>query len=190
VIGFALRTTIAAVEISPLTPDRWNDFVDLFARRGPRGGVGPIHCSCMWWRERGRSHVHNRRAMEALVRGGGEPGLLAYDDGVAVGWISVAPRDHYGQLGRSRTYRPAADEDGLWSIVCFWIDPRARRKGVAVALLEAALDHAVASGAKAVEAFPHRRRPDYMGAESMFTAAGFRPVREAGPRTVVLYEPT
>jgi GNAT superfamily N-acetyltransferase len=178
------------VEIAPVTPDRWQDFVALFSRRGPRGGVGPIHCSCMWWRERGGSHERNRRAMEAIVRGGGEPGLLAYDDGVPVGWISVAPREQYRQLGRSRTYRPAAGEEGLWSIVCFWIDPRVRRKGVAATLLDAALERAMASGATAVEAFPHRRRPDYMGAETMFAAAGFRPVREAGPRTIMVYEPT
>jgi len=172
----------------PLSADRWDDFVDLFSRRGPRGGVGPIHCSCMWWRERGRSHAANRRAMEAIVRGGGEPGLLAYEDGHAVGWVSIAPRDHYGQLSRSRSYRPTLEGDGLWSIVCFWIDPRERRKGVAKALLDAALAHARSHGATAVEAFPHRRRPDYMGSEPLFAAAGFRPVREAGPRTVMLYE--
>src|SRR5919197_2497649 len=78
VAGGRLATTIARVEIAPVTPDRWRDFVDLFSRRGPRGGVGPIHCSCMWWRKRGRSHERNREAMEVIVRGGGEPGLLAY----------------------------------------------------------------------------------------------------------------
>lgn len=177
------------MEIAPVTPDRWPDFVDLFSRRGPRGGVGPIHCSCMWWRERGRSHERNQQAMEAIVRDGGEPGLLAYEDGVAVGWVSVAPREQYGQLVRSPRYRLDAEEAGVWSIVCFWIDPRARRKGVAAALLGAAVERAVARGASAVEAFPHRRRPDYMGAAEMFAAAGFTPVRDAGPRTIMRFEP-
>jgi ribosomal protein S18 acetylase RimI-like enzyme len=177
------------VEIEPLTPERWPDFLDLFQRRGPRGGGAPIQCSCMWWRERARSGEQNRRAMEALVRGGGEPGLLAYDDGSAIGWISVAPREQYGQLVRSRTYGPVTKEDGVWSIVCFWIDPRARHQGVARALLDAALEHSEARGASAVEAFPHRRRPDYAGSQAMFAAAGFQPVREAGPRTIVRYEP-
>ena len=176
-----------------MTYERWADFVDLFERRGPRGGVGPIHCSCMWWRDRAktgeRSAERNCAAMEGIVRAGREPGLLAYDDGVAVGWVSVAPREHYGQLSRSRTYRAEEGERGLWSIVCFWIDPRARRKGVAAALLDAAVERAVVHGATAVEAFPHRRRPDYMGSEQMFAAAGFEPVREAGPRTIMRYEP-
>ena len=175
--------------IEPLTPDRWPDFVDLFERRGPRGGSGPIHCSCMWWRERGRSHEANRQAMEAIVRAGDEPGLLAYEDGVAVGWVSVAPREHYGQLTRSRTYAPPGDDPGVWSIVCFYIHARARHRGVARGLLEAAVEHALARGATAVEAFPHRRRPDYMGSEALFAGAGFERVREAGPRTVVRLRP-
>ena len=188
--GFPHRTTIGRVQLAPVTPDRWADFVDLFERRGPRGGTGPIHCSCMWWRDRASgkgAHERNRRAMEALVRGGGEPGLLAYEDGVAVGWVSVAPREQYGQLVRSSRYR-LEPEDGVWSIVCFWIDPRARRKGVAAALLDGALEHAVSRGAAAVEAFPHRRRPDYMGAESLYASRGFRPVRDVGPRLIMRRE--
>jgi GNAT superfamily N-acetyltransferase len=176
------------MEVAPVTPDRWDDFVDLFRRRGPRGGTGPIQCSCMWWRQRGKSAERNRRAMEELVRAGGEPGLLAYEDGAAIAWVSVAPREQYGHLARSRTYAPPGPDPGAWCIACFWLDPRVRRQGVASALLAAAVDHAVARGASAIEAYPHRRRPDYMGAEGMFAAAGFEPVREAGPRTIMRYE--
>jgi GNAT superfamily N-acetyltransferase len=175
------------VEIEPVTPDRWDDFVDLFERRGPRGGSGPIQCSCMWWRERARSAEGNRRAMEEIVRGGGEPGLLAYEDGLAVGWVSVAPRGDYGHLVRSRTYGPADHEPDVWSIVCFYVHGAARHAGVAAALLDAAVARAAAGGASAVEAYPHRRRPDYMGSRSMFAAAGFTPVRDAGPRTIMRY---
>jgi hypothetical protein len=27
-----------SIEVRPLTPERWPDFVDLFSRRDPRGG--------------------------------------------------------------------------------------------------------------------------------------------------------
>jgi GNAT superfamily N-acetyltransferase len=75
----------------------------------------------------------------------------------------------------------------VWSVVCFYVDARARRKRVATALLEAAVDHAIRHGATIVEAYPHRDS-DYMGSPSLYLAAGFEPVRQAGPRTVMRYD--
>jgi GNAT superfamily N-acetyltransferase len=179
-----------AVEIAPVTPERWDDLVDLFMRRGPRGGagLGEGGCWCMWWRQRTGSRERNRRAMRTLVKEGQEPGLLAYEDGVPVGWVSVSPRPDFGQLMRSKHYGPLEGEnERVWSIVCFHVHPTARHKGVAKALLAAAVEHALARGASAVEAYPHERRADYMGSPEMFEAAGFRPVRSAGVRTIVRY---
>jgi GNAT superfamily N-acetyltransferase len=177
------------VEIAPVTPDRWDDLVDLFTRRGPRGGGGVgQQCWCMWWRERGRSRERNRRAMRTLVKEGREPGLLAFEDGVPVGWVSVAPRVDFGHLMRSKHYGPDAEEDeAVWSIVCFIVHPTARHRGVAKALLDAAVEHALSRGASAVEAYPHARVRDYMGSAQMFEAAGFRPLRRASVRTIVRY---
>jgi GNAT superfamily N-acetyltransferase len=179
------------MEILPVTPDRWDDFADLFTRPGPRGGGGPGSggCWCMWWRQRTGSRERNRRAMRTLVKEGREPGLLAYEDGVAIGWVSVSPREDFGHLARSKHYGPAEPEEGVWSIVCFHIHPSARRKGVAKALLHAAVEHALRRGARAIEAYPHQRRPDYMGSAEMFEAAGFRPVRSASVRTIMRYVP-
>jgi len=37
------------MEIEPVTPERWDDFADLFTRKGPRGGTPmPAGCWCMW----------------------------------------------------------------------------------------------------------------------------------------------
>jgi ribosomal protein S18 acetylase RimI-like enzyme len=177
------------MEIRPLTPERWPDFVDLFTRPGPRGGKsGPIHCSCMWWRDRGRGktgHADNKRNMAKLVREGGEPGLLAYDDGKPTGWISVAPREQHGRLLRSREYRPEEpDEPGVWSIVCFYIHPAARHEGLAKALLDAAVEHAARRSARVLEAYPHNKG-DYMGTPQLFDQAGFKDVRPTSSRTVM-----
>ena len=131
----------------------------------------------------------NRRAMQAIVTEGKEPGLLAYAEGVPVGWVSVAPREEYGHLSRSKHYGAAEAEEGVWSIACFIVHPAARHRGVAKALLQAAVEHAVARGARAIEGYPHARRPDYMGSEEMFEAAGFRPVRAASVRTIMRYLP-
>jgi GNAT superfamily N-acetyltransferase len=180
-----------SVEIVPVRADRWDDLVDLFMRRGPRGGagLGEGGCWCMWWRERTGSRERNRRAMRTLVKEGREPGLLAYEDGVPVGWVSVSPREDFGQLHRSKHYGPVVDEEGVWAIVCFHVHPTARHRGVAKALLGAAVEHALEHGASAVEAYPHERRADYMGSAEMFEAAGFRPVRSASVRTIVRYDP-
>jgi GNAT superfamily N-acetyltransferase len=179
------------VEIVPVTPERWDDLVDLFTRKGPRGGGGVGQwCWCMWWRQRGRSREQNRRGMRTLVKEGREPGLLAYEDGVPVGWVSVSPRADFGHLSRSKHYGPREGEnDQVWSIVCFIVHPKARRKGVAKALLDGAVEHALSRGASAVEAYPHARTRDYMGSAEMFEAAGFRLLRSASVRTIVRYEP-
>lgn len=141
----------------------------------------------MWWRKRTGSRERNRKAMRTLVKDGREPGLLAYHNGEPVGWVSVAPREDFGQLMRSKHYGPIEDEAGVWSIVCFHVHPTARHKGVAKALLGAAVEHAIERGASAIEAYPHERRPDYMGSAELFEAADFRLVCFAGVRTIVRY---
>jgi len=171
------------MEIAPVTPERWDDLADLFARKGPRGGTPmTAGCWCMFWRQRTGDPGKNRRAMRGIVHEGREPGLLAYDEGTAVGWVSVAPREEYGQLVRSRNYGPRDDDEtGVWSIVCFYVDPRSKKQGVASALLKAAVAHALARGASAIEAYPHHKG-DYMGAEEHFVRLGFEHVRRAGAR--------
>jgi ribosomal protein S18 acetylase RimI-like enzyme len=181
------------LEVHPLTPERWPDFVELFERRGPRGGHqnAPAYgCWCMYWRDRTVGHGEpNKGAMAGIVRRGDEPGLLAYDDGSPVGWVSLAPRETHEALLRSPQYRPAEEEDGVWSIVCFTVDKGARGRGVHEALLAAAVEHAFARGASAVEAYPHlEKRGDYMGHIELFRAHGFEPVREASKRAVVRRE--
>jgi ribosomal protein S18 acetylase RimI-like enzyme len=70
--------------------------------------------------------------------------------------------------------------------VCFTVDREAQRQGVARALLAAAVEHAFAHGATALEAYPHKtERTNYMGHVELFEAAGFVPVRETSKRVVM-----
>jgi GNAT superfamily N-acetyltransferase len=178
------------LEVHPLTPGRWGDFVELFERRGPRGGrqnVPAYGCWCMFWRDRTVEHGEpKKRAMHGIVERGNEPGLVAYDDGTPVGWISIAPRETYAALLCSPQYRPREEEEGIWSIVCFTVDKGARGRAVPEALLAAAVEHASARGAKAVEAYPHLEKlGDYMGHIALFRAHGFECVRETSKRAIV-----
>jgi GNAT superfamily N-acetyltransferase len=183
------------LEIHPVTPERWPHLVELFERRGVRGGHrnSPAYgCWCMYWRDRSLAHGEpKKRAMAKLVRAGREPGLLAYGDGVPAGWVAIAPREEYTAILRSPQYRPRDSGGGehVWAIVCFTIDKELRRRGIAAALLDAAVEHASVHGATSVEAYPHADDPrDYMGAGELYRRAGFAKVRAANKRTIVRLE--
>lgn len=187
------------LEIRPVTADRWEELAAIF---GPSGAFS--HCWCTWWRQTGAEFSRgveakgagNRALMRSLVEAGSEPGLLAYRDGQPVGWVSVAPRPQYGRVLRSRRIGPPADEandESIWSVVCFWIPRAERGKGVANALLKGAVQHARKRGAAALEAYPvdtaGGRRPAanlFTGTLAMFQRAGFDVVeRPRGAQLVV-----
>jgi GNAT superfamily N-acetyltransferase len=181
---------VSKLRIAPLGEGRWADFVDLFERRGPRGGHRniPAHgCWCMYWRDRSLEHgTPKKRAMGRLARAGKEPGLLAYDGDEAVGWISVAPREQYAALLASPQYRPQDEDEGVWSMVCFVVDRPRQREGIRGVLLAGAIKHARARAAAALEAYPHRvKKDDYMGHVDLFTEHKFEIVRETSKRAIV-----
>ena len=130
---------------------------------------------------RGRG-AGNKRALRRLVSGGGRPGILAYRGGEPVGWCAVAPRKQYRRLERSRVMAPV-DDQPVWSVVCFFVTPDARGRGVTTALLRAAIDQAARGGARIVEGYPldtgGRRLADafaWFGLTSAFRRAGFKEV--------------
>ena len=182
--------------VEPVTSERFDDLAALFGPSGAYSG-----CWCMWWRIPGREYsdngnAGNRTAMRKIVRDDEVPGLLAYRDGTPVGWISVDERARFTRVLRSPKLKPTdASEDGVWSIVCFFIHRDARGEGVATALLDAAVDHAAANGATAVEAYPidttSAAKPSaelFTGTLAMFTGAGFIEVDRRGGRPTVRRE--
>ena len=178
------------MRVLPVTPERWPDLVELFERRGPRGGHrnSPAYgCWCMYWRDRALAHGEpKKRAMAKLVRTGCEPGLLAYDGGRPVGWVAVAPREEFAVLLRSPQYRPRDDDEDVWAITCFVVDKPDQRRGVAGVLLDAAVDHAFSRRAAVVEAYPHAvKGDDYMGGVALYERAGFAKLRDANKRVIV-----
>jgi GNAT superfamily N-acetyltransferase len=178
----------------PLTPERWSDFEKLF---GPRGACGG--CWCMYWRVSRAQYEEqsgelNRRNIKALVDSGNIPGILAYSGDEPVGWCSIAPREEFPTLGRSRILKPV-DELPVWSVVCFFVTRNQRRKGLTVQLLKAAVDFARSKGARIIEGYPvepkNGKSPDvfvYTGLSSAFTQAGFTEVlRRSETRPIMRY---
>ncbi len=185
----------ARLEFQPLTQKNWDDLENLFGERGACGG-----CWCMYWRLK-RSEFEktkgegNRRAMKAIVDSGEVPGLIAYDGDLPIGWVSVAPRDSFPVLGRSRILKPV-DEKPVWSVVCFFVAKGMREQSVSVRLLEAAFDYAAGQGAEIVEGYPIEPKkgviPDpfaWVGLASTFLRAGFHEVlRRSDTRPVMRRE--
>jgi GNAT superfamily N-acetyltransferase len=178
------------LDVRPVTPERWDDLAELAGERGFTSG-----CWCMWWRVTSKEFDERhgaglRRDLHRLVDAGPEPGLLAYVDGVPAGWVAVAPRDEYPRLDRSPKLR-RLDDRPVWSITCFTIDRRHRRRGVAAVLLDAAVDFARERGAEVVEAYPidtaggKRSSELYTGTLAMFERAGFEEVARRGGRPIV-----
>lgn len=151
------------------------------------------YCSCMRWRmssaEWSRSTKEERvAALEDLVRSGTPVGVLVYLDGEVVGWCSIAPRETYRAIERSRTIHRVEGEN-VWSVVCFFLDRRVRHRGLTVELLRAAVELARTEGAAAVEGYPSTPGSGlyrYMGSIEAFRAVGFEDVTpEGSSRTVV-----
>jgi len=139
----------------------------------------------MWWRlthwqfeeQKGE---RNRKALERIVQSGEIPGLLAYQGNEPIGWVCVGPRERLTRLARSKILAPV-DDQPVWSVVCFFIEKRARTRGVATALLEAAVNYAWENGARIVEGYPApdpaAKIPDafaWTGLETIFERAGFQ----------------
>jgi len=184
------------IVIEPLTPGRWDDLVQLFDRPGASIARG---CYCMCYRRSGKHDPppgvtraeSNKRALKALVDRGVVPGLIGYQGGRPIGWVSLGPRDDYAKLRRSPVMK-AVDDKPVWSIVCFFVDAAARHRGVAEALLKGAVEWGRKQGVTLVEAYPYdkpsRSVDDFMwfGAKPMFDRAGFVEVARRRPMRPVV----
>ena len=179
------------IETRELAPELWPAVEELF---GPRGACGG--CWCMWWRvERGGKLWDEtkgepaRRAFRGLVASGRALGVLAFAGGRPVGWCAFGPRAEFPRTERVRAYR-RADAAGVWSINCFFIARPHRGRGVARALLAAAVAACRRHGAAVVEGYPVTAAADgkplaaafaWTGPLALFEEAGFQVVQVDSP---------
>ncbi len=186
----APRVSLDELAIHRLTPKRMDDL-----RRVLSGSWGS-GCWCMFPRLTkaqedalpgpGGDSERRKRAMTNLARRRRAPGLLAYLDGEAVGWVAVAPRGELNRVDASRA-TPRVDEVDVWVVPCVTVRKRARGRGIALNLVRAAVDYATQQGAPVVEAYARagkqRVNDDgaYYGTESLYRKAGFRVVRKPLP---------
>lgn len=180
-------TAAGDITVRPLGRDDWPAIERLFGANGACGG-----CWCMFWRVAKGGAVWtaskgapNRRAFKRLVGSGEATGVLAFRGSTPVGWCSVAPKEDFAYFDRTRALL-CNSPSGTWSVTCFYVPTRERGRGIAGALLQAAVVLAQDGGAAAVEGYPVRPPADgatvaasfaWTGLPALFEAAGFQKIK-------------
>jgi GNAT superfamily N-acetyltransferase len=173
------------MEVHRVDQTRWDDLVELF---GPSGGTRG--CWCMARRLPSRDIARNgsdenRAALEGFVQAGIPVGLIGYVDHRPAVWCAVAPRPEYYAIVHSRALPiDDPDDETIWAINCLFVKAGYRGRGLTLPMIEAAVDHARAEGARLVEAYPVKVMPGDpgRGVLSTFLDAGFTTYAEERTR--------
>ena len=175
------------VDIRPLTPARADDVKTITA------STWGAQCWDLWWRftkpvttagaSKDKKAADKRAILAKLARRRHAPVLIAYEGVEPVGFVSLGPRSDYDRFRAQKTTQPV-DDVPAWVIPCMTIRKAYRGRGIALALIRAAVDYAGAHGAPAIEGYPRadkKTRFDdgsvYMGTPALFRRAGFRRIR-------------
>ena len=184
------------MKVRAITAADWPHIEVLFGANGACGG-----CWCMWarlprggklWEE--SKGEKNRRSFQRLVRSNKVHAVMAFDGETPVGWCCFGPRSDFPRLARVRALQRDWKQD-TWSVVCFYIHPKWRKKGVASRLLNAASAQALAAGAREVEGYPVVSKSPgaipaafaWTGIPKLFQAAGYTELpRPDQPRPIYI----
>jgi GNAT superfamily N-acetyltransferase len=175
---------MATIATELVTPSRWAD-----VQHALTGGGDGASCQCMWPvlsnKDWDATTTGERTEMfQAEISAGPPPGLVAYIDGEAAGWIRIGPRTRQARIPRTRVITAAStepfDDKSVWAVTCFVVRREHRGAGVTLALLRAAIEHARVSGARLIEGYPVVTHGDklrsndlFHGTLRTFVAAGF-----------------
>ncbi|APH45399.1 GNAT family N-acetyltransferase [Microbacterium sp. 1.5R] len=179
------------------TSARWDD-----VQHALTGGGDGASCQCIWpmlsnkeWNE--TTTPQRIEMLHDEIQAGPPPGLIAYIDGEAAGWIRIGPRTLQQRVPRTRMIAAAStepfDDESVWAVTCFVVRREHRGLGITLELLRAAVDLARRSGAGLVEGYPVDTRGEkkrtndlFHGTLATFLAAGFEERAEMKPgRTLV-----
>jgi GNAT superfamily N-acetyltransferase len=196
---------MASLRIVPANEASWEDIQAVFGTRGQGA-----NCQCQRYKlapkeafkyfpAEERAHRLRTQTECGNPRSKTTTGLVAYLDGEPAGWCAVEPRSAYQALRRVyRTPWEGREEDKadetVWAVTCVFVRAGFRARGIASALVQAAVDHARSRGARALEGYPMLTEPgqritwgeENVGFRGMFEGAGFAEVNRPSKRRVVM----
>jgi GNAT superfamily N-acetyltransferase len=171
----------------PVTKATKADFEALFESPG-----GPSYCWCMYTRvskEEAKTANHDVKARKPMMMERIDKrvtiGLVGYDKGVPIAWVSIAPRETFPHLKGPE----ARDGEKIWSLSCMYVKRKHRGDGLGHQLIEAAVKFARKRKADIVEAYAvHPDSPSYrnMGFIPAYEKAGFERIEKLGTRRTVM----
>ncbi|MCR4655366.1 MAG: GNAT family N-acetyltransferase [Lachnospiraceae bacterium] len=202
------------IETKALTPDLVEDYIDFFDHRAFSDGSPYYPCYCNAF-NMSAIEIENMRKMAKRYGGGAKGwqkslrvsaaqmvkegrirGLLAFDNGIAIGWCNANDRMNFYRVGEfdldhvpeDRAPSDCQRERQIKSIVCFEISPEYRGKGIATQLLNQVCTDALAEGYEYVEAYPSDRVQSslaFTGPVHMYEKAGFTEFSRIGSTIVM-----
>ncbi|WP_404432405.1 GNAT family N-acetyltransferase [Microbacterium lacus] len=191
---------LSGLRIIPANEASWDDLQAILT-----GSAGRCQCQRQrlgdhdWFRlpqqERSaillaETHCDDPRATETI-------GIVAYLDDEPAGWCAVDRRGVYGRLRGSPVPWTDRNEDmddpTVWAIACLVVRRGFRGRGLTYPLVAAAVEHARARGASAIEGYPLLTAGSKVtwdelsiGPLGPFVAAGFTEVSHPTKRRVVM----
>lgn len=188
------------ITISPLTPERSDDFFRFFEQVAyPDHIEWGRDCYCCFFHATGKSEWNDRtgadnRAIAARMIADCElRGLLAYSGELPVGWCHFDRKDALPGLA---VFYPAlaavGDPHQTGAVVCFTVAQGYRGQGVARLLLADACRELADMGCTIVEAYPllqdSTAEENYHGTLGMYLSQGFVQEETVGGQAIVRKE--
>jgi len=191
-----------AVAVVPANRATWEDLQAVFGDRGTAA-----RCQCQRYKLQPkesfasqpveeRAHRLRQQTDSGQPSGAGTSGLVAYLAGEPAGWCAVEPRNAFTGLVRNQKVPwQGRDEDrtdaSVWALTCLLTRTGFRKRGVSRALVAAAVEHAQAHGAAALEAYPITTAAVileelHVGLEQIYAEAGFVVVTRPTKRRTVM----
>ena len=191
---------MVTITTEPATTSRWDD-----VQHALTGGGDGASCQCIWpvlsnkdWNE--TTTPQRKEMLREEIDSGPPPGIIAYVDGEAAGWIRIGPRTRQARIPRTRIIAAASaepfDDETVWAVTCFVVRREHRGSGLNLELLRAAVDLARESGARLIEGYPvvtggekQRSNDLFHGTLGTFLEVGFTEKTELKPgRALVTLE--
>lgn len=149
---------MATITTEVATTARWDD-----VQHALTGGGDGASCQCLWpvlsnkdWNA--TSAPQRAELFRAEIEEGPPPGIIAYVDGEAAGWIRIGSRIRHARIPRTRIIAAAStepfDDDSVWAVTCFVVRREHRGTGLTLELLHAAVEYARESDARIIEGYP------------------------------------